>query len=662
MNYPLWDLPAPGLLIALVAVTHVFVSHFAVGGGLYLVLAERKARRENDAGMLDWVRHHSRFFILLTLVFGAISGVGIWVTIALVHPQATSSLINTFVWGWALEWCFFVMEIAAAMVYYYGWDRLSARAHEAVGWIYFIAAEASLVIINGIISYQMTAGRWVETRAFWDGFFNPTYWPSTFLRTLLAMGIAGVYALLTARHVPDGAVREKIARWTTTWWVLPATVGVAVSLVWYFHGALAGGVPAGEILGAKENTLGAVLGSIFSFSHDSGYPPAILGAQAAIFGSVLVFLLAIVAGWVRPRTYCSLNPWLMVLVGLLAMGGGEFVREDLRKPWVIDHFMFVNSVRLPAPPSVPRPPAGAAEQVRDRFDIPTLDREGVLRAALWTRLPPGVDLDALPAEPAARAEAEAAAGREVFRLLCSQCHTIDGYLAIRPLVTGKKTAAIEGILGRLAKPVDAQGNPTTWDDPHLRLVTWRHRRMPPFVGTPAEKHALAVWLARLGGDQRAGMEAPPAAAGPGPDLFEAQCAMCHGPDGDWPLLEKLKGRPADELYEQLGRLPEINDMMPAFEGTDAERRALAEFLAAGGVAPVATHGGGAAAFEAQCAMCHGPDGDWPLLEKLKGRPADELYEQLGRLPEINDMMPAFEGTDAERRALAEFLAAGGDGQ
>ena len=39
MNYPVWELPASGLLIAVVSILHVFVSHFAVGGGLFLVLA-----------------------------------------------------------------------------------------------------------------------------------------------------------------------------------------------------------------------------------------------------------------------------------------------------------------------------------------------------------------------------------------------------------------------------------------------------------------------------------------------------------------------------------------------------------------------------------------------------------------------------------------------
>jgi hypothetical protein len=133
MNYPIWDLPASGLLIAAIAIVHVFISHFAVGGGLFLVVTERKARREGDAELLSFVKLHTRFFVLLTLVLGAMTGVGIWFTIGLVHPQATSALINTFVWAWAIEWTFFVVEIAAAMVYYYGWDKLSPSTHQARG-------------------------------------------------------------------------------------------------------------------------------------------------------------------------------------------------------------------------------------------------------------------------------------------------------------------------------------------------------------------------------------------------------------------------------------------------------------------------------------------------------------------------------------------------
>ena len=95
MEYPIWEpFVANSLIIAVVAVIHVFVSHFAIGGGLYLVLAEKWARRLNDKEHLAYVQRHSKFFLLLTIVFGAVTGVGIWITIGLIHPVGTKWLIN----------------------------------------------------------------------------------------------------------------------------------------------------------------------------------------------------------------------------------------------------------------------------------------------------------------------------------------------------------------------------------------------------------------------------------------------------------------------------------------------------------------------------------------------------------------------------------------
>ena len=94
MNFPVWDVPllGGGMLIASVAILHVFVAHFAVGGGLFLVWSEGRAYRTGDRDLLQYVRQHSTFFVLLVLVFGAVSGVGIWWTIALVSPAATSAI------------------------------------------------------------------------------------------------------------------------------------------------------------------------------------------------------------------------------------------------------------------------------------------------------------------------------------------------------------------------------------------------------------------------------------------------------------------------------------------------------------------------------------------------------------------------------------------
>src|ERR1035438_7964752 len=125
MNYPFWDIPylGSGWVIGIIAIFHVMISQFAVGGGFYLPMAERKAQRMTDPAMRSaWLAQlvsHSRFFLILTGVFGTISGVGIWFAIGLTHPEATSTLIHNFVFGWAMEWVFFLVELATAAVYYY---------------------------------------------------------------------------------------------------------------------------------------------------------------------------------------------------------------------------------------------------------------------------------------------------------------------------------------------------------------------------------------------------------------------------------------------------------------------------------------------------------------------------------------------------------------
>ena len=328
MNYPMWGVPAAGLAIACVAILHVFVSHFAIGGGLFLVLTERKARRDGDAALLSYVRSHSRFFAVLTLVLGAITGVGVWFTIGLVHPQATASLINTFVWLWAVEWTMFATEIAASMVYYYGWDRLDARTHQRVGWIYFWAAWLSLVVINGILSFMLTPGAWLTSRRVLDGFLNPTNLPSMAGRTFAAVGLAGVYALLTASWLKDRDLKARVARYAGLRWIAPMAVALPLSLVWYLSAASSSGVPVREILGSRGDGLGAQTIALFS-ATTFGYPIARHAAAAGLVGSALALLLTLAIVRLRPRSFGPLAAGAVMAAGFVAVGGAEWTREDL---------------------------------------------------------------------------------------------------------------------------------------------------------------------------------------------------------------------------------------------------------------------------------------------------------------------------------------------
>lgn len=530
MNYPIWAVPGAGLLIAGIAVFHVFISHFAVGGGLLLVWLERRARRDDDPDLLAYVRRHSRFFLLLTLVFGAITGVGIWTTIALVHPQATSTLIQAFVWGWAIEWTFFIVEIAAALVYYYGWDRLDARTHLAIGWIYFIAAWLSLAVINGILTFMLTPGRWIVTNAFWDGILNPTYLPMLVARTVGALALAGAYGLLTLAWTGNQRLKERLVRPLALGWVIPGVVLLMVSLVWIASAASAAGVSVAGAFGASGGFWDLVR-ALFA-SPTTGQPIGRLAARVALNGMIVAVLIALLVALPRRTLLTRTAAVLMMLAALAVVGGLEWTREVLRKPYVIGNYMLVTGLRVTGPPP---------------FTIDDVRERGAIGTARWLQQPP---------EGAQGVDRDGAIGRELFRSECAVCHTRNGYLAIEPLVRGMSVATLDRVIDQ--------------------LPAWRGRRMPPFAGTEIEHHALSVHLALMGGASHDALAAAQTAKKGGAQVFEDNCAMCHGPQQDFPF--QARSRSADVFYEMIGRLPKINEAMPAFEGTDVERHELAEHL------------------------------------------------------------------------------------
>lgn len=382
MSYPLWEIPllGGGLLIAIVAVLHIFVSQFAVGGGLFLALAGRLAYREGDRPWLEYLQRHTRFFLLLTVVFGAVSGVGIWFTIGLISPQATSVLIRTFVWGWAIEWCFFLIELSALFLYYYGWNRVDPQTHQLFAWVYAGASFLTLAVINGIVAFMLTPGRWLQTGSFWDGWLNPSYLPGLLARTGACLALAGLYGLLTAVWQGERGVRARLIRFATRF-TLTAFGLFAIASVWWMAV-----IPPG----ARELAMGGAA------------PVAIMNAGTFLFSAMI--LLGIYFGpHLRPEKTSITFAAVMLALGLLATGGAEWVREGVRKPYTIYGYLYSNG----------------------HFVSETPDPQGVMQKARWSVY-----------GSVANAPSLEAAGEDLFRLECAACHTVNGYNGIKPLVKG----------------------------------------------------------------------------------------------------------------------------------------------------------------------------------------------------------------------------------
>jgi mono/diheme cytochrome c family protein len=422
MNYPIWFLPeiGGGLLIAIIAILHVVISHLAVGGGLFLVLTEMKALRTNDAALLGYVKRHTNFFLLLTMVFGGVTGVGIWFIIALVHPAATSTLIHNFVFGWAIEWVFFIGEIVALLIYAQRFGKMNARDHVILGWLYFIFAWLSLFIINGILGFMLTPGRWLADGGFWNGFFNPSFLPGLIFRTCISLLFAGIFGLVTAAFSKDPELRKNVFRYCAKWMYLPLVVLILSGF--YYTQVMS---PA-----SFEN--------LFHFNPEGG-----LFIKVLIVASILLFtfgLFTLVRAGQLAQKVLSL---LLVLISFGWMGGFEYMREIARKPYVLYGQMYSNGIR-------PDQVAGIQEA-------------GLLSTAKWTRIREVDPADPLPA------------GKEIFRLECSACHTLNGYNAVSNKIAGMTERGIEAQL-------TGQGTVHTY--------------MPPFIGTEEEKKALAAYLNR----------------------------------------------------------------------------------------------------------------------------------------------------------------------
>ena len=522
MNYPVWDIPfaGSGWVIGIIAIFHVMISHFAVGGGFYLILAERKARREGREDWLDVIRTHSRFFLILTTVFGAISGVGIWFSIGLASPQCTSALIHNFVFGWAMEWCLFIVEIAAIIVYYATWDRIDAKTHMRIGWLYAGVSWCTLAIINGILTFMLTPGKaWLavagtgrESSEFWAAFFNPTYWPSLVLRTLTCFALAGVWALVTASRIDGFAkpeLKSEVIRWSSQW-LLPSFILIPGALAWYLYA-----VPESsrQLLQLGVGTIGSGL-----------FTQVARAALVTTMSSATILAVVYFLAWKNPKDFGLGHALAVVFLALAATGATEHAREMIRKPFTIGQYMYSNGLR--------------------KSEIAHVNQAGFMTGSLWT---------------------SGDTGEAMFRGQCMNCHTVDGYRAMRQLLHGRDRAGISKLLGMLH---DVPAN-----SPYKNY-------MPPLVGTPAEITALGDYLGKLVGA---------AAVDPvvqGKALFEANaCNACHGDGGSGgPLAPALVGvgtrLPGDKLADFLKKPSDkaAAGGMQAPKLSDDELKALMAYL------------------------------------------------------------------------------------
>ena len=453
-RYPINDFGPlmTGLVIGGLGIFHVFLAQFAIGGGMLMCYFQHISAKTHCALTRGFVDGYFKVLVLVSFVAGAVTGVGMWLTSIQVSPRTIGLMVDEFHWIWAIEWTFFCLEVAAGYCFYRYGPKLDDRTRLTLLGLYTVGAWFSLFWINGILSWQLTPGRWIETTSVWSGFFNPGFWPSLLFRTVTCMTIASLVACVVINIMPDLSREQRTTLINSASHLLTPMLIMPLLGLWFFSV-----VP-------EDSRAWATGGS----------PAMTMFLTGAVGCSALIGGYAIL-GLFRQKLY--INGATATLLTALAFGataGGEFVREGIRKPFTVRQILYSNAI------------------ARDEVEH--------LREVGCTTDDP-FPLKNLPSFPNPQLET----GMKVYRVQCSICHTLDGANALSHLMESwsadqkrlnvaqlQRTKTYMPPFAGTAEEVEAvvqfiswhvDGRPDHWDESHADDVIVQIQEWLDEVGT-----------------------------------------------------------------------------------------------------------------------------------------------------------------------------------
>lgn len=426
-----------GLVIGGVGIFHVFLAQFAIGGGMLMSYFEWLSGKGEAPDARRFLAGFFRALVLISFVLGAVTGVGMWLTAIQVGPRTIGIMVEEFHWIWAIEWTFFCVEVVCGYTYYRYADRLDARARLRLVGLYSLASWGSLFWINGILSWQLTPGAWVETQNLWQGFFNPSFWPSLLFRTIAAMATGALVAIAVINAMDIDRERRRVLIRRTLRFLAPMVLMPPIG-AWYLAV-----IPADS----RAWILGGNMAMAMFFA---------IGAGA----STLIAVYAIALLRFKKLYINAATALLLVALAFGATAGGEFVREGARKPFTIRHVLYSNAL-TPDEVEHLRKTGGATE-----------DPYPLLRDYPNDQL---------------------TLGARVYRAQCEACHTVDG---VNGLVHLTGTWSVDQQRLNIAKLQHTKAFMPPFAGPPRELealvqwLRWQHEQKP---SAWPESHDAAVY-------------------------------------------------------------------------------------------------------------------------------------------------------------------------
>ena len=438
----------PGIVMGSVAIVHVFLAQFAVGGGFLLCYFHWLGIKGKCSRAREFVAGYFKVLVMVSFVLGALTGVAIWFTAIQVSAHTIGAMVHNFHWLWAAEWTFFCLEIAAGYCFYRYHERISDRSSMILLVIYSIASWMSLFIINGILSWQLTPGLWLETRQMADGFFNPSFWPSLLFRTVVSTTLAALAACVVINLMQTVDRNAKTQLINRASHLLAPMVLMPVLGAWFLY-----------VMPADSRSW--VMG---------GSPTMMLFLAGSIAASLFVGGYAVI-GLVMNKLYINgATATMLLMLAFVATAGGEFVREGARKPFTIRQVLYSNSI--------------------EPDDVARLRRVGCLADDPF----PIRDAEEYPDVPLRD-------GARVFHRQCSVCHTVDGANAVVHLTGSWDTDQMRMNIAKLqhTKPFMPPFAGTAEElESLVQFILWASAGRPS-VWQPTDANQRASALSRIEG-------------------------------------------------------------------------------------------------------------------------------------------------------------------
>ena len=321
--FPTWYEPTvgSGWVVGLIATFHVLASHTSVGAALLFAYLSYRAYKDDRDDYLDFVKKYGLFLMVFTYVAGSITGPGIWYSTSVASPNGIGALIHSFVWKWATEWVFFVIEVVGVYMIVYLVGKVDKRTHMQISLLFGMASFATMIIIIGILSFMMMPGKeqWFAEGGYLNAFFGSNTFVQMGMRVAFMLTMTAVVGGIVVASIKDAAFKAEMAR-KLGWLGIIATLAGAGLFQLYLQT-----IPEQATL-VMENRL------------PSYFVPSII---AVLAGTLAYFVITMIA----PRTLVSGFAGFMTVTILVAgLWPEEVARESMRKPWVAGQYVYSNQV------------------------------------------------------------------------------------------------------------------------------------------------------------------------------------------------------------------------------------------------------------------------------------------------------------------------------